>query len=63
MIYVEPIILPLIQEFPRMLMTVARKLPYIGFFDHSSIICLWDKEECAYKLLETWNGKFKITNC
>uniref|UniRef100_A0AC34GR51 Uncharacterized protein n=1 Tax=Panagrolaimus sp. ES5 TaxID=591445 RepID=A0AC34GR51_9BILA len=37
---------------------ITSKIPVIGFFDNSSIICLWNNEENCYQFSESWNGLF-----
>uniref|UniRef100_A0AC34FST2 Uncharacterized protein n=1 Tax=Panagrolaimus sp. ES5 TaxID=591445 RepID=A0AC34FST2_9BILA len=34
------------------------KIPVIGFFDNSSVICIFDETENCYKFSENWNGLY-----
>uniref|UniRef100_A0A914PW02 Uncharacterized protein n=1 Tax=Panagrolaimus davidi TaxID=227884 RepID=A0A914PW02_9BILA len=52
----EAVILSKVSKMPKKLKT--EKLPIIGFFDNSSVICLWNETENCYKFMDSWNGKF-----
>uniref|UniRef100_A0A914Q089 Uncharacterized protein n=1 Tax=Panagrolaimus davidi TaxID=227884 RepID=A0A914Q089_9BILA len=51
--YIEPEI----EHLPKILdKKMDSKIPVIGFFDNSSIICFWNEKEKCYKFSEKWNG-------
>uniref|UniRef100_A0AC35GIJ6 Uncharacterized protein n=1 Tax=Panagrolaimus sp. PS1159 TaxID=55785 RepID=A0AC35GIJ6_9BILA len=56
----EPIILPHIESLPQGINPelAKAKTPVIGFFDQSSVICLWNESKHIYEFLSSWNGKF-----
>uniref|UniRef100_A0AC34F1S3 Uncharacterized protein n=1 Tax=Panagrolaimus sp. ES5 TaxID=591445 RepID=A0AC34F1S3_9BILA len=50
---------PKIEALPKILKTkLDSKIPVIGFFDNSSIICIFDESENCYKFSENWNGLY-----
>ena len=58
-LYQETMLLPEILDFPKTLTTkVATKIPVIGFWDNSSVICVWNETKNCYEFSEKWNGNF-----
>uniref|UniRef100_A0AC35GFA7 Uncharacterized protein n=1 Tax=Panagrolaimus sp. PS1159 TaxID=55785 RepID=A0AC35GFA7_9BILA len=48
-----------IKSLPKILTEkMDSKIPVIGFFDNSSIICFWNEKEKCYKFSEKWNGLY-----
>ena len=46
-----------IEEFPKQLTeNFTSKVPVIGFFDKSSVMCLWNDEKNEYEFADKWNG-------
>uniref|UniRef100_A0A914QAA2 Uncharacterized protein n=1 Tax=Panagrolaimus davidi TaxID=227884 RepID=A0A914QAA2_9BILA len=55
----EAYIEPEIEQLPKILTEkMDSKIPVIGFFDNSSIICFWNEKEKCYNFLEKWNGLY-----
>ena len=60
-LYQETMLLPEILDFPKTLTSkVATKIPVIGFWDNSSVICVWNEAKNCYEFSEKWNGKFLV---
>uniref|UniRef100_A0AC34FEJ8 Uncharacterized protein n=1 Tax=Panagrolaimus sp. ES5 TaxID=591445 RepID=A0AC34FEJ8_9BILA len=56
---VESIILPAIESFPRQITAVDQsEIPVVGFFDQSSVICIWNDEKNVYEFCQAWNGVY-----
>ena len=50
-----------IQDFPKTLKSMGKKgLHMIGFFDNSSVLCLWKEKKKRYAFSDKWNGMFFI---
>ena len=59
-LYQEPKILPKIKNLPQTLKNKKiQKIPIVGFFDNSSIICIWNQNKNYYDFSKGWNGKFR----
>uniref|UniRef100_A0A914PNE2 Uncharacterized protein n=1 Tax=Panagrolaimus davidi TaxID=227884 RepID=A0A914PNE2_9BILA len=35
---------------------VAKKIPFVGFYDDCSVICVFNEKDNGYKFLDAWNG-------
>uniref|UniRef100_A0AC34GTC2 Uncharacterized protein n=1 Tax=Panagrolaimus sp. ES5 TaxID=591445 RepID=A0AC34GTC2_9BILA len=54
---IEPIMLPMVQQLPQKLDKIVRKkIPVVGFFDQTSVICIAENNKSNYNFLEAWNG-------
>uniref|UniRef100_A0A914YLP9 Uncharacterized protein n=1 Tax=Panagrolaimus superbus TaxID=310955 RepID=A0A914YLP9_9BILA len=54
---IEPKILDEISCIPEALNKTSLQIPFISFFDSSTVICAY-KEGKGYQFLDSWGGKF-----